>query len=142
MKWAIASVLQPKSILEIGVRYGYSALAFLNASPSARYLGIDLDVAAFGGSVGAIDWARKACSKYQAEFLVADSTKMLRLPGERYDLIHVDGQQDGDATMHDLILASTQASYILVDGYFWSRPNCYPRRNTFIDTANSSNSMK
>src|SRR5580692_7612685 len=85
MKWAIASVLQPKSILEIGVRYGYSAVAFLNASPSARYLGIDLDVAAFGGSVGAINWARQACSKYQAEFLVADSTKLDRFPGGSYD---------------------------------------------------------
>jgi SAM-dependent methyltransferase len=123
MKWAIASVLQPKSILEIGVRYGYSAVAFLNASPSARYLGIDLDVTAFGGSVGAINWARQACSKYQAEFLVADSTKLDRFPGGSYDLIHIDGQQDGDATMHDLILASTQGRYILVDGYFWSRHN-------------------
>jgi SAM-dependent methyltransferase len=123
MKWAIASVLQPNSILEIGVRYGYSALAFLNASPSARYLGIDLDVPTFGGCVGAIDWARRACSEYQAEFILADSTKMERFPGGRYDLIHVDGQQDGDGTMRDLVLAAGQAEYILVDGYFWSRQN-------------------
>src|SRR5215469_18824935 len=66
MKWAIARVLQPRSILEIGVRFGYSALAFLNASPSARYLGIDLDLPTFGGSVGAINWARKACRQYNA----------------------------------------------------------------------------
>jgi hypothetical protein len=37
-KWAIVPVLQPKTILEIGVRFGYSALAFLNACPRARYL--------------------------------------------------------------------------------------------------------
>jgi 2-polyprenyl-3-methyl-5-hydroxy-6-metoxy-1,4-benzoquinol methylase len=122
-KWAIAKVLQPSSILEIGVRYGYSALAFLNASPSARYVGIDLDVSSFGGSVGAIDWARKACLEYQAELIIADSTEMDRFPGGRYDLIHVDGQQDEQGTMHDLVRASAQASYILVDGFFWSRSN-------------------
>jgi 2-polyprenyl-3-methyl-5-hydroxy-6-metoxy-1,4-benzoquinol methylase len=123
MKWAISRVLEPKTILEIGVRFGYSALAFLNASPSARYLGIDLDSPAFGGTVGAIDWARKACNQYRAQFLIADSTKLDRFPGERYDLIHVDGQQDGDGTMNDLVLAAAQAEYILVDGYFWSRQN-------------------
>jgi SAM-dependent methyltransferase len=124
-KWAIAKVLKPQSILEIGVRYGYSALALLNGSPSARYLGIDLDVTAFGGSVGAIDWARQACSEFQTEFLLADSTKMERFPGGRYDLIHVDGQQDGEGTMHDLLLACAQAKFVLVDGYFWSRANFY-----------------
>ena len=123
MKWAVARVLQPKNILEIGVRFGYSALAFLNGSPSSRYLGIDLDSSTFGGSVGAIQWAREACSQYQAEFLIADSTKLSRFPGERYDLIHVDGQQDGDGTVQDLVLAAAQAEYILVDGYFWSRQN-------------------
>src|ERR1700736_2008544 len=60
LKWAIARVLQPESILEIGVRYGYSALAFLSASPSARYVCVDLDLPTFGGSVGAVHWARKA----------------------------------------------------------------------------------
>jgi SAM-dependent methyltransferase len=123
MKWAIAGVLQPKSILEIGVRFGYSALAFLNACPTARYVGIDTDSPTFGGSVGAINWARQACRQYQAEFVVADSTKMKRFPGERYDLVHIDGQQDGEGTMHDLVLAAAQTRYILVDGYFWSRPN-------------------
>jgi 2-polyprenyl-3-methyl-5-hydroxy-6-metoxy-1,4-benzoquinol methylase len=125
MKWATARVLRPESILEIGVRFGYSALAFLNAAHSARYVGIDLDLPTFGGSVGAINWARKACSQYRAEFVIADSTKMERFPGGRYDLIHVDGQQDVSGTMHDLILAAHQAKYILLDGYFWSRSNLF-----------------
>ncbi len=43
MKWAIAKVIQPKSILEIGVRYGYSAISFLSACPDAQYVGIDND---------------------------------------------------------------------------------------------------
>ena len=38
LKWAVARVLQPQRILEIGVRFGYSAAAFLNACPNATYL--------------------------------------------------------------------------------------------------------
>jgi predicted O-methyltransferase YrrM len=123
LKWAIARILQPESILEIGVRFGYSALAFLDASPSAHYVGIDIDSPAFGGSVGAIDWAAKAFKKYNTEFVITDSTQLQRFPGDRYDLIHIDGQQDGVGTIHDLTLSVVQADYILVDGYFWSRQN-------------------
>ena len=40
-KFALATLLQPKTIFEIGVRAGYSAFAFLHAIPAASYLGID-----------------------------------------------------------------------------------------------------
>ena len=59
LKWAIARALQPRSILEIGVRYGYSAAAFLNACPRGHYLGIDLDSNTYGGVQGAIRWAQE-----------------------------------------------------------------------------------
>jgi hypothetical protein len=49
LKWAIASVVAPGSILEIGVRNGYSAGAFLGARPRARYLSIDADTDTHGG---------------------------------------------------------------------------------------------
>ena len=81
LKRAIANVLRPGSILEIGVRYGYSAMAFLDGSPGSRYLGIDLDADTFGGSKGALDWARGAMCALPADFVVADSQKMSRFPG-------------------------------------------------------------
>lgn len=40
-KHDLALALRPASILEIGVRYGYSAHAFLSAVPGASYVGID-----------------------------------------------------------------------------------------------------
>jgi 2-polyprenyl-3-methyl-5-hydroxy-6-metoxy-1,4-benzoquinol methylase len=123
LKAAIAAVLQPKSILEIGVRYGYSAAAFLHGSPSASYLGIDIDADSFGGHHNAIAWAKKILAGSRAEFLVADSQTMTRFPGTVYDLIHIDGQQDGDGTYHDLELAVQQGRYVLVDGYFWTTTN-------------------
>jgi SAM-dependent methyltransferase len=123
LKFCIAKVLQPKSILEIGVRFGYSARAFLEASPSATLLGIDLDSDSFGGQVGALDWARQITANFEAEYVVADSQKMKRFPNGIYDLIHVDGQQDGYGTFHDLRRAVSQGRWVLLDGYFWTRSN-------------------
>ncbi len=123
LKWSIARVLQPSSILEVGVRYGYSAFTFLDACPQATYLGIDLDSDSFGGVKGAMLWAKEITRAHHAQFLVADTQKMSRFPGGIYDLIHVDGQQDGDGSWHDLQLAVKQARWVLVDGYFWTSQN-------------------
>ena len=123
MKYAICRAIEPKSILEIGVRYGYSTIAFLCASKEAYYLGIDNNSSTYGGVVGAIDWAKKITEEFNAEFLIADTQTMTSFPGECYDFIHIDGQQDGDGTFHDLKLALEKGSYILLDGYFWSKEN-------------------
>lgn len=123
LKYAICRAVEPKSILEIGVRYGYSALSFLKAAEDASYVGLDNDSSAFGGSVGAINWAKKITTGYNAQFLLADTQKFTALPGSYYDLIHIDGQQDGDGTFHDMEMALEKGRYILVDGYFWSREN-------------------
>jgi SAM-dependent methyltransferase len=48
---------------------------------------------------------------------------MDEFPCGPFDLIHVDGQQDGDGSWHDLQLAIKQARWILVDGYFWTSQN-------------------
>ena len=123
MKYAIAKMIQPKSILEIGVGYGYSAITFLKASENATYLGIDNDSDTFGGDKGAVKWAKKITKSYNADFLLANSRSITALPGDFYDLIHIDGQHDGDGTFHDLELALEKGRWILVDGYFWSNEN-------------------
>ena len=123
MKWAIARVLQPRRILEVGVRFGYSAAAFLDACPDAEYFGIDNDSEAFGGYKGAINWARQITQKTRAKYLIADSQQLDEFPGGHYDLIHVDGQQDGAGSFRDLRKALRQARHILVDGFFWTRQN-------------------
>ncbi|NQZ11080.1 MAG: methyltransferase domain-containing protein [Algicola sp.] len=136
LKWAIAKVIQPDSILEVGVRYGYSAMAFLKGAPNARYVGIDIDSVDYGGEVGALNWARKQMADYDGEVIIGNTQDMLSFPGgqssnEKYDLIHIDGQQDGDSTYRDLEKALKQGKYILVDGYFWSSEN-YAGSNAFL----------
>ena len=123
MKFAICQAINPSSILEVGVRYGYGAITFLKASPDATYLGIDLDTNSFGGSKGAIKWAKKITEKYKANFLIANTQEMTTFPGVFYDLIHIDNQQDSDGTIHDLEKALEKGRWILLDGYFWSKEN-------------------
>jgi SAM-dependent methyltransferase len=123
LKWSIAKALQPTRILEIGVRYGYAARAFLDAAPTARYVGLDADLPTFGGQPGALAWTRRALQDFAVELIETNTQRLDRLPGGDYDLIHIDGQQDGDGTFHDLNLALAQGRYLLVDGYFWTREN-------------------
>jgi 2-polyprenyl-3-methyl-5-hydroxy-6-metoxy-1,4-benzoquinol methylase len=129
-KAAIAAWLQPTKILEIGVRYGYSAKAFLAGAPAAHYTGIDLDVKTNGGVADDFTWARSILPQ-ETTLIKADTQKMEFLPGGIYDLIHVDGQQTGASTYHDLELASAQGRWILCDGYFWTTEN-FNAANDFI----------
>lgn len=117
LKVAIAAALQPRSILEIGVRFGYSAAAFLHGAPTAHYTGIDADTTVSGGCVGAMEWARKILPQGQFKLIRGDSQRMDRFPDEQYDLIHVDGQQDADGTYRDLEKSLRQARHVLIDGY-------------------------
>jgi predicted O-methyltransferase YrrM len=116
MKYAICKTINPTSILETGVRYGYSAITFLIACPNARYLGIDNDINTFGGSSGAIQYAKRILTDYHADIIHADTQEMEEFPGVHWDLIHIDGQLDGDGTFHYLEMAIRKASWILVDG--------------------------
>ena len=117
-KWAVARLLKPRSILEVGVRYGYSAAAFLDGCNSARYLGIDPDSEEFGGSRDGIGWARRITAGYSAQFIVADTREMARFPGEIYDLIHIDLQRNADESFRDLDLAIQQGRFVLTGGCF------------------------
>ena len=129
-KAAIAAWLQPSKILEIGVRYGYAGKAFLAGSPTAHYTGIDLNVKTNGGAADDFRWARLILP-LGTTLIQADTQKMKFLPGGVYDLIHVDGQQTGASTYHDLELASSQGHWILCDGYFWTAEN-FNAANDFI----------
>lgn len=123
LKWAVARALQPASILEIGVRFGYSARAFLDGAPGASFLGLDLDSDSWGGAKGAIRWAQAITRGRKAAFVVTDSQRLDRLPGATWDLIHIDGQQDADGFYADGRKALPQGRYVLFDGYLWADTN-------------------
>ncbi|GAF72494.1 unnamed protein product, partial [marine sediment metagenome] len=63
VKYNICKAAEPKAMAEIGVRAGYSAWAFLQAAPKARFYGIDANNGKHGGKGGENgcfwEWAKK-----------------------------------------------------------------------------------
>lgn len=113
-KRSVASILQPDSIIEIGVGCGIAAMAFLNGCPTATYMGIDNDCETGrdfpvqpSGYVNGLLGTR-------GHVKIADSTKLDRLP--EADLVHIDGAHDYDSCYLDVLLAwRSNARWILVD---------------------------
>lgn len=120
-KFALARLLKPRSILEIGVRAGYSALAFLTAVPDARYLGLDANTDTHGGFHGAIDHARRLLAPFEAEVREQTSAEFATTPAQSvgpFDLIHVDGDHSLAGCTFDLALARrVGCRHLLVDDY-------------------------
>ena len=120
LKYAMASQIKPKTIVEIGVRAGYSAYAFLQACPEAIYYGFDNNAGLDGGCKGLryYDWACKLLDSYKVTIVNdLDSQSVTRLPIDFAPyLMHIDGSHSFEGCMHDLNLAkSHKAAFILVD---------------------------
>jgi len=122
-KYAVAKVLQPKRICEIGVYCGVAALAFLGACPTAEYAGID-DLS--GQKALGVDLVSKTGKLldslgYTATIFIENSQLMYQLPGDPYDLIHVDGCHTREAAKHDVMLAW---GCLKLDGYLLVDDSC------------------
>jgi len=117
-KYAVAKVLQPKTICEIGFGGGNAARAFLTACPDAHYLAIDnLQVEAdrIPGSVTkTVAWLRELFPNIK--LVVADTSELSDLPCEQYDLVHVDANHTYDYAKHDITMAlRSGARFVLVN---------------------------
>ena len=113
-KWQVAYILKPKSIVEIGVGVGVSALAFLDGCPTATYLGIDNDAEANRDfSITPTQFVNSALAG-RGTIWKKDSSKIDRL--QQADLVHIDGSHEYDAAYLDMLLAwRSNAQWILVD---------------------------
>jgi len=120
VKYSIAKLLQPKRICEIGVYSGIAALSFLYACPNAEYLGIDNLQSERDRGIEVVSKTQELLYSlgYKATIVIADSQEMGSLPGDAYDLVHVDGCHTKEAAKHDVLLAwnaLTPSGHILID---------------------------
>jgi hypothetical protein len=116
--------IQPKIICEIGVRMGYSALAFLQAAPKALYIGYDNYKGEHGGCSRGIGlaWARKTLSRYDYAINPACDTQKATCLLHSGGFFHVDADHSFDGCTHDMTLAvNAGAEWILVDDYYYIR---------------------
>lgn len=114
-KYAIAKYLQPKSILEIGVRYGYSLCSMISGSGAVGYVeGWDSEIYRVGSNrvaSGAIGGLQR---KFTFSLLHVDS-KDVKQPRQQFDLVHIDSSHTYEGCAHDLKLCIGHAKAILVD---------------------------
>jgi hypothetical protein len=113
-------LLQPASILEFGVRAGYSAAAFLSARPHASYIGVDADNGVDGGIIGFTDWAAQMLPRKFPNARIAIHKANTQLPLSfslpAVDLFHVDADHSYKGCLRDLETAERiGAKWVLVD---------------------------
>jgi len=116
-KHAVASVIKPKSICEIGVGSGIAARAFLRAVPDVEYFGIDSRLDEKEAEYPIFEHAQKLVKAINSnsDFLVSDSMELDSL-WKPYDLVHVDACHEYKYAYHDMELAWKSGSkWILVD---------------------------
>jgi predicted O-methyltransferase YrrM len=130
VKYLVSRAVRPGRILEIGVRAGYSAAAFLAARPTAHYVGLDKDDGSHGGVEGYLQDAREMLlGRYPdagVELYRGDSGDegvrrglAARCAGA-FDLVHVDGDHSEAGCAADLAWGASllrPGGYVLVDDY-------------------------
>lgn len=114
--YAISKVIQPKTFMEIGVRFGFSFLPSMIGGNRLEYaLGWDLET--YGNNTIAIDNLTKyytGPSKW--EILHVDSQLQTELP-LFFDLVSIDGCHEYDGKIHDLKMAMIKSRYVILDDY-------------------------
>jgi cephalosporin hydroxylase len=124
IKHDICKRLNPKVIVEIGVRAGYSADAFLQACPEAKYIGYDADNFKHGGKRRRqhppyMEWAEDHLidNGYDAIINFPVDTQEIDEVASA-DFYHIDGDHTTKGVMHDLDICYNSApvnAYLLVD---------------------------
>jgi hypothetical protein len=108
LKYNIAKLVQPKSILEVGVRFGYAAHAFLCAAPKALYVGLDVDEPSWGPYKGIPrEWAelqlrRRWPNNDICTWRTNTQTEPQKFFAEQFDMIHIDADHSFDGALHDM----------------------------------------
>jgi hypothetical protein len=108
------------SVVEIGVRCGYSMAAMLRGNPDLMYLGIDTDGGNDGGIPGSMAHAEVLRQRYghaRTGFIKADSHTLTELP-HRFDLGYIDGDHSTSGCLQDLDLCAPWCNLLLVDDVY------------------------
>ena len=124
VKHDIVAECNPKSIIEIGVRAGYSAYYMMQACPSAKYYGFDADNKTHGGqgTRSYVPWAEKTLREagFSAQVYWPFDTQTVEELPQQAEFYHIDGDHTTEGVMHDLDICFRGAptgAHLLVDDY-------------------------
>jgi predicted O-methyltransferase YrrM len=130
--FAIAKFLKPRFILEIGVLGGASMASMLLGSPKASAVGWDIEAYRKNSNDLAMH-TLDICGVSDRVILGnVNSQNESSLPGDMFDLVHVDGEHGFDGAMHDLELAyKANVDTILFDDIFNTNTDCKAASDEF-----------
>lgn len=123
VKHEIVQSVAPSTIVEIGVRAGYSAWAFLSACPDAFYHGFDADNGKHGGQGGPWTWWAEQMLKehgFNFEIHAPVNTQKLDEMPIKADFYHIDGDHTTSGVKHDMdicLAAASTGGVLLIDDY-------------------------
>jgi hypothetical protein len=125
--WAIGRVLKPRVLAEIGVRFGYSALAIAKGADGLRsFHGFDNELYVPGSITRAYDalclYAPVDCAIHNLDTQTVEGDLGHWLPRTGVNLFHIDGDHTFNGADKDLWLAqrgTKQGGFILVDDIDW-----------------------
>jgi predicted O-methyltransferase YrrM len=95
-------------VLEVGVRFGYSAIAFAHGNAVTRYVGIDNDSYEPNGLAKCranLDHLNSVQAHIDFDLIEMDSQKINDLNflgGEEFDLVHIDGDHSYGGALSDM----------------------------------------
>lgn len=113
--YAIAKTIQPKTFMEIGVRFGFSFLPTLEGAKESLKYALGWDLETYGNNTIAINniktYYTGSCNW---EIQHVDSQEQKELP-QFFDLVSIDGCHDYNCKIHDLNLAKKNSTYCVLD---------------------------
>ena len=129
--YALSKYYQPKSILEIGVRYGYSLYSMVCGSDVIENVaGYDLEETLNGYHLpNNLNYHNKSkfeivqenfdlfCNKKINLNLKYVNTQKINELNDYYDLIHIDGDHSIEGKLHDLEITKNKCKVVIIDDY-------------------------
>lgn len=116
--YAISNYYNPSSILEIGVRYGYSLMSMIEGSNNIKdVVGYDIDEYESDGLLLAENNINKYKSKNINLVLKNINSQSIDKLDREYDIIHIDGCHSYIGKLHDLELCVNKCKVLIIDDY-------------------------
>lgn len=117
-KLAITEVLKPRTIFEVGVGWGVSALAFKAGFPDCGYFGIDNGEMGYDSTIDGIGCSNGFRVFLPVHIVESDSLETFIHPSGQIDLIHIDGGHGRAQKARDMVKAfNASPEWILVDDF-------------------------
>lgn len=114
--YGLAKYIQPKTFLEIGVRFGFSFLPLMIGGDKLEYcLGYDNEE--YGNnSIATENIAKYYTGKAKYEILTLNSHTIKKLP-MFFDIISIDGDHSYNGKIQDLELTLDHCKFVIIDDY-------------------------